>query len=76
MKQYVIVRSTKEMDVQETIVEALSLDDAMEMVRGQYAEKLQVGETFFIFPFIGQLLFDEHHRVIFPPGEMASIGRL
>jgi hypothetical protein len=76
MKKFYVIRSKKEMDVKEKVVKAFSLDEASEIVKEQYTETLSEGESFFIFPFVNQLVFDQHHRVILPPGEVASIGKL
>ncbi|MEK4951676.1 hypothetical protein NST12_15360 [Bacillus sp. FSL W8-1127] len=77
MENYCVVRSTKEMDYQETVVEAFSLDEAKEIVRAQYIEKLLEGESFIVFAMSNYLGFDEHNRLIFPSGEVSIMfGRL
>ncbi|NNU92434.1 hypothetical protein AB4J90_17410 [Geobacillus thermodenitrificans] len=77
MKKFYVIRSKKEMDVKEKIIKAFSLEEACEIVKEQYVDTLLEGETFYIFPFVGGLRYDENNRVVWPAeGEMISISRL
>lgn len=77
MKKFYLIRSKKEMDVKEKIVKAFSIAEACDIVQEQYMETLLEGESFYIFPFVRQLDFDDNKRVVLPEeGEMVSIARL
>ncbi|TMN21840.1 hypothetical protein [Lentibacillus cibarius] len=73
MKEYCVIRSTKNRDYQETVIEANSMDDAREKVRKHYVNKLLEKESFIVFPVANHLGFNELNRLIFPDGDVVIL---